>query len=79
MGKRPLNGLRHPAHGNMSGWYAWGAEFSSHPDFFQVLHAMHFDEQFPELVKFFGMPPGYRFLVDGSYLDIWFDPTLLKI
>jgi hypothetical protein len=79
MNQRPLHGLRHPAHGNMSGWYIWGGEYSTDAKFFQVLHARHFPEQFPNLVKFLGLEPGFRFLTDGEYQDIWFDQSLLII
>jgi hypothetical protein len=26
-----------------------------------------------------GLPPSYRFIVEGSYQDIWFDEKLLKV
>lgn len=38
-GRRPLNGLRHPATGDTNGWYIWfGEEFSTAPNFFEPLH-----------------------------------------
>jgi hypothetical protein len=79
MHQRPSHGLRHPVHGNMSGWYVWGGEYSSDPNFFQVLHAEHLSNQYPDLLKFFGLGPGFRFLTDGDYIDVWFDESLLAI
>jgi hypothetical protein len=79
MARRPLNGLRHPPHGDMAGWYIWGGEYSPDANFFQVLHAKHFPTEYPELVKFLGLEPGFRFLTDGNIEDIWFDGQLLNI
>ena len=78
MDQRPLNGLRHPSHGNMDGWYIWGGQYSADANFFQVLHAKHFPAEYPDLVKFLGLEPGFRFLTDGAYLDVWFDEQLLN-
>jgi hypothetical protein len=77
-GGSPINGLRHPSHGNASGWYIWcGVDYSSEDDFFEPIHAIHLNERCPEIIKLLGLPPGYRFLVAGEYVDIWFDETLL--
>lgn len=76
----PLNGLRHPPQGDTNGWYLWGGEdFPSQDDAFSPLHTKHLIEYGPELLKFLGLPPGYRFLVAGDYVDVWFDPSLLNI
>jgi hypothetical protein len=32
----------------------------------------------PEALPFLGLPPGYRFLVAGEYVDVWYDSTLLE-
>ena len=79
-GKRPMNGLRHPAAGDTNGWYIWfGEEFSTAPDFFVPLHASHVYERYPDSARLLGLAPGYRFMLDGSYLDVWYDPTLLNV
>jgi hypothetical protein len=79
-GRLPINGLRHPPQGDTNGWYLWcGEEYSESPDFFQPLHTSHVYEEFPDLTKLLGLPPGYRFLVAGEYLDVWYDPSLLKV
>jgi len=75
-----MNGLRHPAQGDTSGWYLWcGEEFSTSTEFFQPLHASHVYEEFPDLGKLLGLPPGYRFLIAGDYVDVWYDPSLLNV
>ncbi len=79
-GLLPINGLRHPAVGDTSGWYIWcGEKYSEAPDFFSPLHAKHIYEEHPQLTELLGLPPGYRFLLAGDYLDVWYDPQLLNI
>ena len=79
-GLLPINGLRHPISGDTNGWYIWcGEQFSDSPDFFAPLHARHLYEKYPEIIKLLGLPPGYRFLLAGDYLDIWYDPALLDV
>ena len=79
-GRVPINGLRHPAAGDTNGWYIWcGEVFSEAADFFSPMHVQHIYEEYPELVRLFGLAPGYRFLVAGEYLDVWYDPLLLHV
>ena len=79
-GTRPMNGLRHPPAGGTNGWYIWfGEEPSTAPDFFAPLHTSHVYERYPDSVRLPGLAPGYRFILDGSYLDVWFDAALLNV
>jgi hypothetical protein len=79
-GLQPINGLRHPPEGDTTGWYIWaGEDFSDDPDFFVPLHVKHLDEWCPEIVKYLGLPPGWRFLIANDYEDVWEDPSLLDI
>lgn len=79
-GLQPINGLRHPPEGDTTGWYIWaGGEPSADPGFFLPLHVSHLDEWAPGLIKFLGLPPGWRFLKAGEYEDVWYDPTLLDV
>jgi hypothetical protein len=76
----PINGLRHPAEGETTGWYIWcGEVFSEAADFFVPLHTYHLYEEYPEIGRLLGLPPGFRFLLAGDYLDVWYDEALLKI
>jgi hypothetical protein len=79
-GLQPVNGLRHPQTAGTSGWYIWcGESFSESPDFFKPLHASHIYESLPDTSHLFGLPPGFRFLLAGDYLDVWFDERLLAV
>ncbi len=79
-GVLPLNGLRHPQEADMCGWYLWaGEELSEAADFFQPWHVYHLIERRPDLSKYLGLAPGWRFLVAGDYDDVWFDPKLLEV
>lgn len=74
----PRNGLRHPPTADTNGWYLWGGEFlPAGDDAFSPLHTKHLLDYWPEIVRFLGLPPGYRFLVAGEYVDVWYDATLI--
>lgn len=78
-GRLPINGLRHPLTSDTTGWYIWcGEEFSDRSDFFKPVHTIHLYEAYPGLRRLLGLPPGYRFLCAGDYLDIWPDSSLLS-
>ena len=80
VGRQPINGLRHPTTPGTSGWYIWcGESFSESPDFFDPQHARHFYEDMPDASHFLGLAPGYRFLLAGAYLDVWYDQKLLDV
>jgi hypothetical protein len=72
--------LRHPPEGDACGWYVWcGEDFSEAENFFDPYHAQHIYENQPELIKVLGLEPGYRFLMAGDHLDVWYDASLLSI
>jgi len=74
------NGLRHSPQGDTTGWYLWcGEEFSSNADSFSPVHTQHLLQLQPEVLKFLGLPPGFRFLTAGDYMDVWHDPALLEV
>src|SRR5689334_13987647 len=80
MFQMPINGLRHPSENNHSaGWYLWAGEYSDADDFFQPIHIKHLLEICPKAINYLGLPPGWRFLLDNKYEDVWYDKTLLKI
>jgi len=76
----PINGLRHPLEGDTSGWYIYaGEKLTDEPDFFKPLHVEHLDDWCPQIKKYLGLAPGWRFLIAGDYEDVWFDESLLSI
>jgi|SRR5688572_30520487 hypothetical protein len=80
-GVNPVNGLRHPPCDKTAGWYIWaGEEFSQAEDFFKPYHVSHLLTLRPDIIKYLGLPPGSRFLIDDKgYEDVWEDVELLKI
>ena len=80
LGQAPINGLRHKEENGTNGWYIWcGEEISEADDFFSPLHIEHISEYLPEVEEYLDLPPGYRFLIDGSnYEDVWYDEELLN-
>jgi len=79
-GTFPINGLRHKPDNDTTGWYIWaGEELSEDPNFFKPLHVKHIKNWCPEVQKFLGLPPGWRFLLANEYEDVWFDESLLDV
>ena len=79
-GVLPINGLRHLEKNRMSCWYIWGGELlSESAGFFKPFHVGHLESHCMMALKFLLLPPGWRFLTDGVYEDVWFDSTLLNV
>lgn len=78
-GMLPINGVRCPVEGDTTGWYIWAGEvLSEDVDFFRPLHVSHVEQWCPQVLKYLGLPPGWRFLCAGDYEDVWFDPGSLR-
>ena len=77
---KPINGLRHPAHGNMCGWYIWSGEMlSEDSDYFNVICYEHIVANAWDWVQYLALPEGWRFLAAPGYEDMWFDQALFEI
>lgn len=74
----PLHGLRMAPEETTSGWFLWTGEMSEDADFFEPVHVVHLGDICPLALPFLGLPPGWRFLTDGDYVDVWFDGALLE-
>jgi hypothetical protein len=76
--KITINGLRHSIEKeNVSNWYIWSGEYSSTDDFFKPIHVKHLLEICPKAIDYLGLAPGWRFLFDSMYEDVWYDENLL--
>ncbi|MDI3320699.1 immunity protein Imm33 domain-containing protein [Pinibacter soli] len=76
----PINGLRHPIENTHStNWYIWAGEYSNSDDFFQPVHINHLLELCPKAINYLGLAPGWRFLFDNTYEDVWYDRLILNI
>ena len=77
-GKRPINGLRHRPVNNTNGWYVWCREDSSaSAEFFSPLCVEHIYKNHPELIGALRLAPGFRFVIAGDYVDVWYNESLL--
>ena len=75
---KPLNGMRIEPEGNTCGWYLWGGgDPSDADDFFVPMCVEHLVDQCPKALPFLALPPEWRFIADGDYVDIWYDAALL--
>jgi hypothetical protein len=54
----PINGLRHPKHGNIDGWYLWSGSEIPQEDvkFFKPLQVEHLFEHRPVVLKYLSLP-----------------------
>jgi len=76
----PVNGLRHPVHGTMNGWYIWSGEWSNSYDFFKPVHAHCLIEMCPEILKYLSLDIGFRFQIDRKgYEDVWYDEKITRL
>jgi len=76
----PINGLRHPIESeHATSWFIWAGEYSEADDFFKPVHVGHLLEICPKALHYLGLPPGWRFLFDNTYEDVWYDESLLII
>jgi hypothetical protein len=75
----PINGLRlYPEEGT-SGWFLWaGEEMSQDPNFFVPIHVKHIEDWVPNITEYLGLGPGWRFLIAGDHVDVWFDEGILN-
>jgi hypothetical protein len=72
-----LRTLRTTHDARACGWYVWaGGEPSGAPDFYHPVCVEHLAERCPAATPFLALPPGWRFLTDGTYVDVWYDPAL---
>ncbi|MFO6423055.1 hypothetical protein [Motilimonas sp. KMU-193] len=77
IGQLPINGVRYKPENGTCGWYIWcGETMSEDVDFFKPLHVSHIPKYLPEVEQYLSLPPGYRFLVAGDYVDVWHDPLI---
>ena len=80
LGLQPLNGMRVDPEEGMCGWYLWaGGEPSEADDFYKPLCVEHLADYCPAAISFLAMPPGWRFLTDGNYVEVWHDPALTDV
>lgn len=74
----PLNASRHRQENGTCGWYIYGGEYSSTPDFYQPLHVAHLSEYCPQFLPYLALSPGWRVLLAPGYEDVWFDERCLN-
>jgi hypothetical protein len=78
LGLQPLNGMRIEPEGGVCGWYLWaGGEPSTADGFYQPICLEHLPDYCPAAIPFLALPPGWRFLTDGNYSDVWCDSALI--
>lgn len=72
----PLNALRVLPKEGTCGWYIWGGDMSTSPDFFVPLHVYHLGEKCAALMPYLALAPGWRVQLAPGHEDVWFDAEL---
>lgn len=71
-----VDGVRYESPDHMSGWYLTTSIFDDDINKLKLFHFTHIAKFRPELVKFLGLEPGFRFYSEDS--AIWFDSEVLE-
>ena len=73
--QNPIYGVRLSPAAGTTGWFIWAGPHSEDPHFYQSVHSVHLKELCPLVVKYLGLAPGYKFIIDRvGYEDVWFEP-----
>ncbi|MBC8798477.1 hypothetical protein H0S63_22100 [Shewanella algae] len=72
----PTEGVRYPSPQHMSGWWLTTDLYNGDINTLKTVHAHHVAKKRPDLVKYFGLPFGYRFFAREN--DIWFDSNIMN-
>ena len=79
LGEMPITGVRTLPENGTDGWYIWGGEYSSDPDFYQPVHLRHLIDILPQVLPYLALAPGHKFIIDNEgYEDVWYEPELLE-
>lgn len=71
----PLTAIRHQPANGTCGWYIWGGDYSSDPNFFQPLHVAHIPKYCSTLIPYLALAPGWGVILAPDYEDVWFDES----
>lgn len=71
----PTKGVRYPSPEHMSGWWLTNDRFDGDVKSLKTVHIQYVAVNRPDLVKFFGLPSGYRFYSPTN--DIWLDKKII--
>lgn len=71
----PTKGVRYPSPEHMSGWWLTNDRFDGDVKSLKTAHIQYVAVNRPDLVKFFGLPSGYRFYSPTN--DIWLDKKII--
>jgi len=70
----PSYGVRIANSDGSSSWYIWNGSRSESADFFQPVHVEHLVDHIPSVIKYLGLPAGFKFIIDDAgYEDVWFE------
>ena len=68
----PVQGVRYPSPEHMSGWWITTDRYNGEINTLKNEHLYHVTAARPELVRYLGLPDGFRFDLSARE-DVWFD------
>ena len=71
-----VNAVRYPSRDHMTGWFLTSNTYNGDINSLLVDHLYHLLKARPELAKFLGLPPGFRFYKDKDEEEIWIDSEI---
>lgn len=73
-----VDAVRHPSPEHMTGWWVTTDLYDGDTNSLMKVHFYHVAFSRPDLLKYFALPFGFRFYINESEKDIWFDENALK-
>ena len=75
----PLNAIRHRPVGRSNGWYVWrgGPIPQGEDDYFSPSHLEYARDDFPNLLPYLALPPGWGVILAPGHEDVWYGETFL--
>lgn len=72
-----IEAVRYQSPNHMTGWWLTTDLYDDNVDSLMNVHYYHVAFKRPDILKYFALPYGYRFLVNNKEGDVWFDADVL--
>ncbi|WP_159888401.1 immunity protein Imm33 domain-containing protein [Paenibacillus puerhi] len=73
-----VDAVRYPSPEHMTGWWVTTDLYDGDTDSLMKVHFYHVAFNRPDLLRYFALPFGFRFYINETENDIWFDENTLK-
>jgi hypothetical protein len=73
-----VDAVRYPSPDHMTGWWVTTDLYDGDTDSLMKVHFFHVAFKRPDLMRYFALPFGFRFYINESENEIWFDENALR-